>query len=261
MTGGAQVQFRDLTVRRGGVVVLEKVNARVPSGGCTVIVGPNGSGKTTLLLALLGLLPSRGKVIFEGESRPKIGYVPQRLNYDRSLPLTVTEFLALGFTRRPIWTGVSKPVRQEARRLLSLVHAGGLCDRVLGVLSGGELQRVLLAQALARGPKLLILDEPADGVDFHGEQLFCELLDQLREKLKFTQLMVSHDLSMVTAHATHVICLNKKVLAEGSPNDVLRQETLTATFGLHMGVPDFSISEQGLPSYSCGCPKHGNNHA
>ena len=109
-------------------------------------------------------------------------------------------------------------------------------EKKLGALSGGELQRVLLALALMRDPELLILDEPAAGVDFKGEALFCELLEKFRKKMGFTLLMVSHDLSTVAAHASHVVCLNKKVIAQGAPKDVLQGEILMETFGLHMGL-------------------------
>jgi zinc transport system ATP-binding protein len=125
----------------------------------------------------------------------------------------------------------------------------GLENRKIGALSGGEMQRVLLALALGREPDLLVLDEPASGVDFQGEHVFCELLDRLRCEKGFTQLMVSHDLPTVTHHATHVICLNRKVAAEGAPREVLTTETLTAIFGLHMGLVD----SRALPSGKCSC--------
>jgi zinc transport system ATP-binding protein len=122
--------------------------------------------------------------------------------------------------------------------MLRAVGVENLANRHLGTLSGGEQQRVLLALALQEHPELLILDEPASGVDFHGEQILCALLDRLRIEHGFTQLMVSHDLALVTAHADHVICLNRKVVGEGSPQQVLTPGVLEATFGIHLGLPD-----------------------
>ena len=238
---GVAVRFADLTVTLGGVSILDGVGAEVPAGGCTAIVGPNGAGKTTLLLAFLGEIEYQGRIhVAPGRGgRPaRLGYVPQRLQFDRYMPLTVTEFLAMGPQRSPLWLGLRKVQRQRAAALLESVRAGHLATRRLGALSGGELQRVLLALALQQDPDLLLLDEPAAGVDIRGGQVLCELLESLRAERRFTQIMVSHDLAVVTAHATHVICLNRRVLAEGAPRTVLTPETLLATFGLHRGVPD-----------------------
>jgi len=246
------VAFEEVTVTLGGVPILDKVTATVPAGGCTAIVGPNGAGKTTLLLALLGQVRCTGEIrIAPGAdgAAPRIGYVPQRLLFDRGLPMTVMEFMVMGRQRLPLWFGVRPRHRERARALLATVRAEGLADRQLGALSGGEMQRVLLALALQQDPDLLILDEPAAGVDFQGEQIFCELLDDLRLKHAFTQLIVSHDLPTVTHHSTYVICLNHKVMAAGPPREVLTNETLTATFGLHMGL----VASHAMPEAGPGC--------
>lgn len=246
------IAFDRVTVALGGVSILEGVSATVPRGGCTAIVGPNGSGKTTLLLALLGQLRYAGSIRIApgaGGAPPRIGYVPQRLAFDRGLPLTVLDFMVMGRQRLPLWFGRSSRFQAEARELLAAVRAEGIADRQVGTLSGGEMQRVLLALALQQEPELLILDEPAAGVDFQGEQIFCELLDGLRRQHAFTQLMVSHDLATVTHHSTYVICLNHKVLAAGPPRQVLTSETLTATFGLHMGL----VASHAMPEAGPGC--------
>ncbi len=233
------VAFEDVTVRLDGGIILSGVSARVPAGGCTAIVGPNGAGKTTLLLALLGRLPYSGR-IRSGAAR--IGYVPQRLAFDRGMPLTVTEFLAMGSQRSPFWFGVRRTQRERARMLLAAVCAGALEDRRLGALSGGEMQRVLLALALGGDPDLLVLDEPSAGVDAPGGAALRNVLEQLRREREFTQLIVSHDLSAVATHATHVICLNRTVIAEGRPQDVLSDATLRETFGL----PVPTVEERGV---------------
>lgn len=256
------VVFTDVSVSLGGVSILERVTASVPRGGCTAVIGPNGAGKTTLLLALLRQTPFIGDIRIGNagfEHAPRIGYVPQRLLFDREHPLTVRDLLVMGLQRRPLWLGVRHPSRKKAERLLADVRAGSLGDRMLGVLSGGELQRVLLALALAQDPDLLILDEPASGVDVEGEQLFCELLERLRLERGFTQLMVSHDLAMVTHHATHVILLNRRVVAEGSPRDVLTSSNLAAVFGMHMGLTNALVMPGGNSSCTCSmCEKAGH---
>jgi zinc transport system ATP-binding protein len=235
------VHFEGLSVTLSGVSILEDVRASVPMGGCTAIVGPNGAGKTTLILALLGQIPYQGRILFRGcrtNRSPRIGYVPQRLSFDRGMPVTVAEFLAMDRQRTPLWLGIRKRIRDEVRDLLRKVDAVEIENRQLGALSGGELQRILLALALQREPELLVLDEPASGIDFKGERLFCELLESLRRSIGFTQLMVSHDLATVSYHATHVICLNRRVAAEGMPKEVLTPKNLEAVFGLHMGLVD-----------------------
>jgi len=251
------VNFAGVSVTLGGVLILDQVNAAVPQGSCTAIVGPNGSGKTTLLLALLGQLPFSGVIrIGNGGSntaRPRIGYVPQRLPFDRAIPMTVMEFMVMGQQRTPLWFTKKRRHTERAQELLVTVHVEGAAHRQLGALSGGEMQRVLLALALQQDPDLLILDEPAAGVDFHGEQIFCELLDTLRSRHGFTQLIVSHDLATVTHHSTHVICLNHTVIAAGPPRQVLTNETLTATFGLHMGLVASHAMPEAGPACTASC--------
>ncbi|MHC1742250.1 MAG: metal ABC transporter ATP-binding protein [Syntrophobacteraceae bacterium] len=243
---GAAVSFQDVTVERGGVPIVTSVSATVPPGRFTAIIGANGAGKTTLLLALLGKIGHGGavRVLSPVPDRPpRIGYVPQRFEFDRGMPLTVSEVLLMGRQRRPLFFGRSKRFESENAELLEAVGVAHLADRQLGALSVGEQQRVLLALSLQRQPDLLLLDEPAAGVDYRGEQLLCGLLDALREKLGFTQLMVSHDLGIVTAHADHVICLNRRLIGEGPPQEILTPQVLEATFGVHRGMPTL----EGLP--------------
>lgn len=244
--GTAAVSFRNVTVNRGGASILENITASVPAGSNTAIIGPNGAGKTTLLMTLLGQAEYSGSILLDGSSgEMRIGYVPQRFSFDRGLPVTVMEFLVMGIQRKPLWMGISRNSRDRAMQLLESVHVGGLSNQHLGSLSGGEIQRVLLALALEQDPRLLVLDEPSAGVDVKGGQVFCELLEELGRKWEFTQLMVSHDLATVTHHATHVICLNRKVVAEGPPAAVLTTEVLKSLFGIHMGVIDASHIANG----------------
>jgi zinc transport system ATP-binding protein len=254
MAAETAVRFENVTVAKGEVSILENVTAIVPRGSWTAIVGPNGAGKTTLLLTLLEEVSYTGNII--NACRPsggcsRIGYVPQRLAFDRGIPLTVTEFLVAGMQRKPLWLGINPKRRERALNLLAAVEIEHLAGRKLGALSGGELQRVLLALALEQEPDLLLLDEPASGIDFEGEQVFCGLLEKLRQEWGFTQIMVSHDLATVMHHATHVICLNRRVVTEGPPQFALTRTNLQTVFGPHLGLVDL----RALPNFEA------NGHA
>ena len=227
----------NVSVSRGGVPILESINASVPRGEVTGLIGPNGSGKTTLLLAILNQISYSGRISFGSQDvscKPRIGYVPQRFQFDRGMPITVLDFMTMGNQSIPLWFGTTSRRRKMAEKMLAVVQAQHLKDRRLGALSGGELQRVLLALALLQEPELLILDEPVAGMDIVGEQLFCDIIEQLRKERGFTQLMVSHNLSVVLGHASHAILLNRRVICEGNPHEVLKPEMLLATYGMHL---------------------------
>ncbi len=263
-SGETAVCFEKLSVTLGGNTILDEVSAHVPQGSCTAIIGPNGAGKTTMLLAFLGELPYAGHIRLArtAENRAlRIGYVPQRLQFDRGMPLTVLEFMVMGWQRCPLWFGVRRHHRQRALTLLQSVGMEGREELRFGTLSGGEIQRVLLALALGETPDLLVLDEPASGVDFQGEQVFCELLKKLRQQHGFTQLMVSHNLSSVTHHANHVICLKHRVVAEGPPREVLTAQTLTTIFGPHMGLIDSRALPDGNASCRAACCTENHSDA
>ncbi|MDR1777665.1 MAG: metal ABC transporter ATP-binding protein [Desulfovibrio sp.] len=233
------LRFENLDVRFEQQRILEDVCAVVPSGSSTVLVGPNGAGKTTLLHCLLGIIRYGGKITVSGPDDMRVGFVPQQLSADSCLPVRVSEFLVLGLQSRPLWLGLNRRNQEKCRDTLRLVQAEHLIEVRLGALSGGELRRVLLAGALVREPHLLILDEPAAGVDVQGERLFWEALDGARRERGFTQLMVSHNLPMAAHYATHTICLNRRVIAEGPPRSALSSSTLLELFGMPVHIyPD-----------------------
>jgi zinc transport system ATP-binding protein len=233
------VSFRDLRVDRGGRAVLTGVTADIPRGGITALVGLNGSGKSTLLRAMLGELPHRGEMVYRcghDHSRPRpeyVGYVPQRLSIDARLPITVRDLFGLALNgRRPILFGFRKKVAARAVEMLSKVDAAHVLDVPIDGLSGGQMQRVLLALALDPQPELLLLDEPAAGIDFKDEQDFYRLIGDLNRSTGVTVVLVSHDLPTIAGFATHVLCLQGGVIrAAGHPDDVLGSDAVAATFG------------------------------
>jgi zinc transport system ATP-binding protein len=228
------VVIQDMGVSYGHFDILKGVCATIPRKKQTVIIGPNGAGKSTLVLAILGVVPHTGTIEFS-KSNPVLGYVPQRLDFDRHLPLTVAEFMALGRTPWPMWLKSPKKIRRQNLEYLELVKAEALMDRPLGSLSGGETQRVFLARALMDNPDLLVLDEPAAGVDVYGERLLCEILDTF--KRDFTIVMVSHDLATAREHGDWIICLNRTVVSYGPPESIFRADIITRAFGLDLDSP------------------------
>jgi zinc transport system ATP-binding protein len=234
------VEVRDLRVSFDGTPVLRGVNMRVPQGQIVALIGPNGSGKTTLLRCLLGLQKfSEGEVRIFGERDfnkvlPRVGYVPQKLSLERSFILSVREFLALRLRQTRHWFFKSHRQLDEIIRP-ALVHIGveNLLDRPIAQLSGGQLQRVLIAFALLHKPELLLLDEPTAGVDTPGEETFYDLIASVQRQQKLTVILVSHDLSMVYSHASRVFALNGVICCEGPPEQVMNAESLKQAYGIH----------------------------
>jgi zinc transport system ATP-binding protein len=233
------VSFRNLQVRRGGRLILTGVTADIPRGGITALVGLNGSGKSTLLRTMLGELPYRGEMKFRcghDHSRPRpeyVGYVPQRLHIDTRLPITVRDLFGLALNgHRPLLFGVGRSVVRRAVELLRRVKAEQILDVPVDGLSGGQMQRVLLALAIDPQPELLLLDEPAAGIDFKDEQDFYELIANLNRATGVTVVLVSHDLPTVSRFATHALCLADGVIrTQGYPADVLSDASVAVTFG------------------------------
>ncbi len=235
----ALLTLKQLSVRRGGKPILTGVSADIPRGSITALVGLNGSGKSTLLRTLLGEFPYRGDIQFRcGHNhlhrKPKhIGYVPQRLQLESRLPVTVIDLFALAFQKvRPLFLGISKSVITKAKELLARVDAAHLLEVPVDGLSGGQLQRILFALAMEPEPELLLLDEPASGIDFKDEQDFYRLISTWNSTTHGTVLLVSHDLATVRTFATHVLCLaGGKIRAAGHPDTVLSEAALQTTFG------------------------------
>ena len=231
------IDLDHISVRRGGQSLLQDVSMHIHCGQLTVLIGQNGAGKTTLIRALLGQIPHTGiirHVDGRGLDIPHLrtGYVPQHLQFDPEMPLTVLDFMAASFSKRPVWTGVGKKTREAVKQALQSVDADGLADRPLGRCSGGELQRVLLALALNPAPDLLVLDEPVSGIDRNGLKMFLETLLDLRRTHHMAILLVSHDLRFVKEYADHVVLLDKSVLTQGTANEVFASPEFNAVFGI-----------------------------
>ena len=237
------ITFDHVSVTLGGATILEGVTATVPRSSATAIIGPNGAGKTTLLRAILGEIPHHGALRHShvGDdspmNHPRTGYVPQKLDLDPAAPATVADIMAAAGSRRPVWLGCSRRERERIRERLAVTGADGLLDRRLGALSGGELQRVLLALALAPLPDLLLLDEPVAGVDRAGTGQFYTLLSRLRREYDLSILLVSHDLAEIAPVADRMIFLNRRVLADGTPAAVLADPLVRRTFALDIAPP------------------------
>ncbi|QWA09028.1 zinc ABC transporter ATP-binding protein ZnuC [Sodalis ligni] len=214
------VTLNHISVSFGARRVLSDISFSLRAGRILTLVGPNGAGKSTLVRVVLGLIPADAGTLVR-DPRLRIGYVPQKIYLDTTLPLTVERFMRL----RP---GVEK---QELPEALARVHAAHLLAQPMQKLSGGEMQRVLLARALLNRPQLLVLDEPTQGVDIAGQAALYELIQQIRHTLGCGVLMVSHDLHLVMAQTDEVLCLNQHICCSGTPEVVLAHPDYIAMFG------------------------------
>ncbi|CAA6603480.1 zinc transporter subunit: ATP-binding component of ABC superfamily [Rhodospirillaceae bacterium LM-1] len=214
------IEGKDLALSYGQQLVLDRVSLKVSPGEIVTVVGPNGAGKTTLLKILLGLaLPDAGRI----QSKPnlRIGYVPQKLDIAPTLPLSAKRFLQMAAPQG----------NRAIEAALKRVGAPKVLETPLLGLSGGELQRVLLARALLRNPELLVLDEPVRGVDLAGQADLYELIADLRKQMGLGVIMVSHDLHLVMQATDEVLCLNGHVCCHGHPEAVSRHPEFVALFG------------------------------
>lgn len=233
------VTMRDLRVELGGTAVLRGLSGEIGAHQVTAILGLNGSGKTTLLRALLKEIPYTGEILFHcghDHSRPNprhVGYVPQKLRIESSMPLTVRDLFGLALQRRPIFLGFRSGSKAQMAAMLREVGAGeALLDKPMEKISGGEQQRVLLALALEPAPELLLLDEPAAGIDFKDQEKFYDLICRVNRERGTTIVLVSHDVSMVPKVAHHVLCVKDGLVhCQGPPQEVITPQTLRAIFG------------------------------
>ncbi len=236
--GACCLRVTGLGVVAQGKTILRSLDLHVHCGQIVALIGPNGAGKSTLFKAILGQQPHTGSIEFERsggkKTRPLVGYVPQSPAFDRGEPISVLDLFVAAGNAWPAFLPVPKGMREKVRQCLARVHGEGLMDQKLGSLSGGELQRVLLALALEPLPHVLMLDEPFSGVDVEGELRLLRLLDEVRRRFDLSILLSTHDFSNLADYADKVVLMKETVLKVGTPREVMDSPEFAAVFHLRL---------------------------
>ena len=237
--GSCCLRVEDLSVTMGNDQILEHVSFHMHCGELIALIGPNGAGKSSLFRSILGQMPYTGAIQFQTAAgtrmKARIGYVPQSPSFDRGYPISVLDFFAAAISRWPVFLPVPAHLRERVEGCLARVHGEALLHKRIGTLSGGELQRVLLAMALEPIPQILILDEPLSGVDVGGEHLVLDMLDEIRQKYDLSILFSTHDFSTLRHYADKVILLQQTILKTGTPGEVLSSPEFRSVFHLDLG--------------------------
>ena len=233
------LRVQDMSVKIGNQTILDNINLHVHCGQMVALIGPNGAGKSTFLKAVLGQLDYNGVIAFSAPGqrshKPRIGYVPQSPAFEPGDPVSVADLFVCCQSRWPAFLGISKKMRQDILNCLDRVHATDLIDKRVGTLSGGELQRVLLALALEPLPNILILDEPLSGVDVEGQTGLMDMLDEIRQTYDLSILMTTHDFSMLHRYADKVVLFDHKLVCKGTPAEVLGSDDFRRVFRMRGG--------------------------
>jgi zinc transport system ATP-binding protein len=226
---GPSIRFSDVNLSLGNTRILEDVSFNVRAGTIHCVVGANGGGKTSLIRSLVGQMPHSGRIDITWGNGRVTGYVPQQLDFDKSLPITVLDFMAMTSQRRPVFLGVSRARRRQIDEVLARLGLAGKLHSKLGSLSGGERQRVLFAQAMIPEPALLVLDEPMTGLDLAGKDI---LEGAIRDFARAggTVVWINHDIAQVNDIADSLTYINRKVLLDGAPRDVLASSAAAQLF-------------------------------
>ena len=233
------LRVENVSVTIGADQILKDMNLHVHCGEMVALIGPNGAGKSTFLKAILGQREFSGTIAFsepgQRSRKPRIGYVPQSPAFDPSDPVSVADLFACCMSRRPAFLGLGRSMRELVLECLDRVHGADLIDKRVGTLSGGELQRILLALALEPMPNILILDEPLSGVDIEGMENLMDMLDEIREVYDLSILMTTHDFSMLPRYADQVVLIDHGIKCQGTPAQVLESEAFHRAFHLKGG--------------------------
>ena len=229
------IKIKNLGVKIGEQVILEDINLHIHCGTLTAIIGKNGAGKSTLIRAILDDIPHEGEIEFKdcenGQMQKlKIGYVPQYLNLEKHTPVSVYDMIASYQSGSPVFFRKSRKLYEEIKEGLRVFEAEELIDKQVCNLSGGELQRVLLSMAVMDEPNLLLLDEPVSGIDQNGMELFYKRIEYLKEHFDLAVILISHDLDYVKKYADHVVLLDEKILAQGTPKEVYESKSFRGVF-------------------------------
>lgn len=234
------LRIQNLSVQIGAETILKDVNMHMHCGEMIALIGPNGAGKSTLLKAILGQQDYSGTISFsvpgQRNRKVKIGYVPQTPSFDPGDPVTVADLFSCCMSKRPAFLGVSKAMREKILTCLERVQGEELIDKRVGTLSGGELQRVLLALALEPLPNVLILDEPLSGVDVEGMEALMEMLDDILKEYDLSIVMTTHDFGMLHKYADQVYLIDRGVVCSGTPAEVLDSHSFHQVFHRKGGV-------------------------
>ncbi len=234
------LRIQDLSVKIGNETIIEDINLHMHCGEMIALIGPNGAGKSTLIKSILGQQTYNGVISFsvpgKRNHRAKIGYVPQSPTFDAGDCFSVADLFTCCLSRRPAFLKQSKSMRQKIQTCLDRVYSENLIDRRIGTLSGGELQRVLLAVALEPIPNILILDEPLSGVDVEGMEILMDMLDEIRKTYDLSILMITHDFTMLERYADQVVLMDRRLIRQGTPKEVLNSEEFRRVFHRKGGV-------------------------
>lgn len=234
------LRIQDLEVKIGSQEILNDINLHVHCGELIALIGPNGAGKSTLIKSILGQTEYAGVISFsvpgQRNRKAKIGYVPQSPTFDPGDPMSVADLFACCMSKRPAFLGLSRTMRQKITDCLARVHGESLIDKTVGALSGGELQRVLLALALEPLPNILILDEPLSGVDVEGITALMDMLDEIRKEYDLSILMTTHDFSTLSKYADQVVLIDKEILCQGTAEEVLCSPEFNRVFRRNGGA-------------------------
>ena len=235
------LRVQNLSVKIGNQQILQDVSMHVHCGQLIALIGPNGAGKSTFLKAILGQQEYDGVIAFSAPGSRgrdlKIGYVPQSPAFDPGDPVSVADLFVCCMSRRPAFLGIGKSMRNRILDCLDRVHGTDLIDKRVGTLSGGELQRVLLALALEPIPNILILDEPLSGVDVEGQTELMDMLDEIRKTYDLSILMTTHDFTMLPKYADQVALINHRILAMNDPATLLNSQEFKEVFHMTGGMP------------------------
>lgn len=245
------LKVKNLTKTYGGMAVVDCVSFDIQEGDIVAMIGPNGAGKSTLAKLLMGLIePTEGSVKINNQNPNKVrryvGYVPQKFHFNHSIPMTVEEFLNLSIHNLENKKDKKESVIEDR---LNDVGLKDVLKKQISDLSGGQMQRVLIARALLVEKKLLLLDEPVASIDVEGKQSIYQLLKEINKKHKVTIIIISHELDVVFKYADQVLCINRRMLCQGTPKETLTQKVLGEIYGM-----------EHQAHYHHTCEGHDENH-
>ncbi len=230
------IKLVDFGVNFGEEVIFKNLNLHLHCGTLTVVIGQNGAGKSTLVRAILDDIPHSGRLEFKDREdgslkKIKIGYVPQKLNIEKNTPVSVYDMMACYQGKEPVFLMKTRKMKKKILDALAVFEAEELIDQQVCNLSGGQLQRVLLAMAVMEKPNLLILDEPISGIDAKGTKLFYKTIDEMKRKLDMAIILISHDLEYVAKYADDVVLLDRGILKQGKVGQVFSSKEFEEVFG------------------------------